>query len=205
MKLYSTPGTCALSPHIVLRELGVAFALEQVDLGKKALKKDGGDYWAVNAKGYVPALELDDGSVITEGAVIIQYLADRYPEKRLAPPNGTMERVRLQEWLNFIATELHKGQSPMYNPKANEEFKGALRERLNHRFGVLSKQLEGKAFLLGDNFSIADAYAFYVLRGWQRVAKTDLSETPTLKAYFARLSERPSIKAAVENESATLS
>lgn len=200
MKLYSTPGTCALSPHIVLRELGVPFELVQVDLGKKLLRGDGGNYWAVNAKGYVPALELDDGTVVTEGAIIVQLLADRYPEKKLAPPNGTMERVRLQEWLHFIATELHKGQSPLYNPKANEEFKTALKERLKQRLGVLETQIAKESFLTGPTFSVGDAYAFYVLRAWQRLTSSDLSEQPALKAYYARLLERPSIKEALLHE-----
>ena len=195
MKLYYKAGACSLSPHIVLREAGLDFELERVDLASKKTGS-GGDYFGVNPKGYVPALALDDGQLLTEGPAIVQYLADLVPEKRLAPPPGTMERVRLQEWLNFIATELHKGFSPLYNPRAPEEWKGVARELLAKRIALVAERLAGRDYLMGDAFTVADAYLFTVLN-WAAFAKVDLSPWPVLGAYQARVAARPAVRAAL--------
>jgi glutathione S-transferase len=199
MKLYFSPNACSLSPHIALREANLAFDLVQVDLQAKKLK-DGSDYRATNPKGYVPAILLDDGSLLTEGAVIVQYIADKVPQAHLAPPNGTMERYRLQEWLNFIATELHKGVTNLYSQLASEELKQFTRDRVKGRIEHLARSLEGKKFLMGDRFTVADGYAFYALRSWQRLTKTDLSFSRPLADYFKRLAERPSVIAALKAE-----
>lgn len=198
MKLYYSPGACSLSPHIVLRELGLPFTPVKVDLkGKRTA--DGADYLTINGKGYVPALGLDDGQVLTEGPAIVQYLADRKPEARLAPPNGTLERYRLQEWLNFISTELHKQFSPLFAPNTPDATKDAQRERLAARFDWLSKQLEGKDYLLGKDFSVADAYLFTVL-SWGRHVGIDLAKWPTLKQYVERVAARPAVQEALKAE-----
>jgi glutathione S-transferase len=199
MKLYWSPNACSLSPHIVLREAGLPFEMERVDL-RANRTASGGDFRAINPKGYVPALQLDDGEILTEGAVIVQYLADLAPDAKLAPPAGTMARVRLQEWLHFIGTELHKGMSPLYNPLASAEFKQSLRERLAARFGFLAGALaDGRAYLTGDSFSIADAYAFYTLRAWRRNVAEELP-APALQAYFDRIAARPAVRAALQAE-----
>jgi glutathione S-transferase len=198
MKLYYKPGACSLSPHIVLSELGLACELELVDLATKKTGS-GGDYLGLNPKGYVPALVLDDGQLLTEGPAIVQYLADLVPEKRLAPPAGTMERIRLQEWLNFIATELHKGFNPLFNPRAPEEWKVVVRELLAKRIALVARQLEGRDYLMGAHFTVADAYLFTVLN-WAGFAKLDLSPWPVLKAYSARVAARPAVKATLVAE-----
>ncbi|HUW36239.1 MAG TPA: glutathione transferase GstA [Rhodocyclaceae bacterium] len=198
MKLYHKPGACSLSPHIVLREAGLAFELERVDLASKKTGS-GGDYLGVNPKGYVPALALDDGQLLTEGPAIVQYLADLAPEKHLAPPAGTMARVRLQEWLNFIASELHKGFSPLYNPRAPEEWKGVARELLAKRIALVAERLTGRDYLMGDDFTVADAYLFTVLN-WAGFAQVDLSPWPVLGAYQARVAARPAVRAALQAE-----
>ncbi len=195
MKLYYKAGACSLSPHIVLREAGLDFELERVDLASKKTGS-GGDYFGVNPTGYVPALALDDGQLLTEGPAIVQYLADLVPEKRLAPPAGTMERVRLQDWLNFIATELHKGFSPLYNPRAPEEWKSVARELLAKRIALVAERLTGRDYLMGDAFTVADAYLFTVLN-WAAFAKVDLSPWPVLGAYQARVAARPAVRAAL--------
>ncbi len=200
MKLFYTPGTCSLHPHIALLEAGLPFELVRVDLRARKLAS-GENYLALNPKGYVPALLLDDGELLTEGAIISKYVADLRPDARLIPPFGTFARVRVEELLHFIATELHKGMSPLYNPKATEELKESLRERLSQRFGVLAQAVEGKRYLTGEDFTIADGYAYYVLRAWQVIAKVDLSQVPVLQQYFQRLGERPSIQAAVAAQS----
>ncbi len=197
--LYWTPGTCSLSPHIVLREAGLPFDLVRVDLRNKKLAD--GDWVAVNPKGYVPALRLPDGQILTEGAVMVQYLADQAPQTNLAPANGSIERVRLQEWLHFIATELHKGMSPLYHPLAGDDFKKALKERLAGRWTTLAEGLGDKPYITGD-FTIADAYAFYVMRAWMYAQKESLDRWPTLKAYYDRLAARPFVAAALEAEGA---
>ncbi len=198
--LYFSPGACSINPQIVLREAGLPFELVKVDLRAKKLP-DGTSFLEVNPKGYVPALRLPDGNVLTENVVMVQYLADLAPDAKLAPAFGTMERVRLAELLVFISTELHKGMGAFYNPLASAELKASLTERLNLRWGYLEKTLGEKPFLLGDRFGLADAYAFYVLRAWQRVHKQSVS--PGLAAYYARLAERPSVKASLEAEGIT--
>ena len=197
--LYYTPGACSLSPHIALREAGLPFTLEKVDLRAKKLAS-GSDFTAVNPKGYVPALRLPDGQLLTEGAVMVQYIADHAPDKQLAPAAGTMERYRLQEWLNFIATELHKGTSPLYNTLATQDFKDSLKQRLALRWAHLVSGVAKKQFLVGDRFTVADGYAFYVMRSWQHSIKEDLARWPELVDYYQRLAARPSIAAALEAE-----
>ena len=188
--LYYTPGACSLSPHIALREAGIPFQLAKVDLAAKKLD-GGGDFFALNPKGYVPALRLDDGQLLTEGAVIVQYVADLHPEARLAPKNGTLARVRLQEWLHFIATELHKGFGPINNPKSNPELKQFYRQRLDARFQVLAAALEKREYLLDDGFSVADGYAFYTLRSLKRLDPAALEQSAVLRPYFERIAARP--------------
>jgi glutathione S-transferase len=196
MKLYFSPGACSLSPHIVLRELELPFDLERVDT-KAQKTASGKDFTAVNPKKYVPTLELDGGEVLTEGAVIVQYLADRKPEAQLAPPAGTMERYRLQEWLNYIATEIHKSYSPLF--RAKEEERPPLRDALVPKFEYLARQLENRSFLLGERYSVADAYLFTVL-SWNKVVGIDLGRWPAIKAYLKRVAARPAVRAAMEVE-----
>ena len=197
MKLYFSPGACSLSPHIVLRELGIPFQSEAVDLKAKKTKS-GADYRQINPKGQVPALEMDDGKILTEGAVIVQYLADRKPDAKLAPPAGSAERYRLQEWLTYIATEIHKGMGPMFNAKASDEWKQIVRENLSARFDFLSNALKGKDYLMG-SFSVADAYLYTIL-SWTGYAKMDLAKWPVLKAYVERVAARPAVRATLEAE-----
>lgn len=173
------------------------FDLEQVDL-KTSKTKNGADFKAVNPKGYVPALQLDDGTSLTEGPAITQYIADKVPEKKLAPANGTMERYRLQETLNFISTEIHKGFGPLFAPLP-DEVKNMAKDRLAKRFDYLEKELAGKQYLMGDTFTVADAYLFTVLR-WTAFTGIDLTKWPTLKKFHDRVNERPAVKAALEAE-----
>ena len=198
MKLYYSPGACSLSPHIVARELGLPVRMQKIDNKAKTVD-GGGDYWQVNGKGYVPALQLDDGQVLTEGPAIVQYLADRKPEAGLAPKNGTPERYRLQEWLNFLTAEIHKSFSPLFRPNTPEEYKAISKENLGKRFDWLDKQLAGKDFLMGKQFSVADAYLF-VLLGWNKPLGIDLSRWPNLSAYHARVAARPKVKEAMMAE-----
>jgi glutathione S-transferase len=197
LKLYYAPGACSLSPHIALREAGLEFTLDRVDFGEGRKTSSGKSYFEVNPKGYVPALELADGELITEGAVIVQYIADLKPEAGLAPPAGTLARVRLQEWLNFIATELHKGLSPLFSSVASDAHKQATRERVAGRLAVMAKKLDGKPWLMGEQFSVADGYAFYCLRTWERLTGV---EPPGLSAYQARIASRPAVQAALVAE-----
>jgi len=196
MKLYYTPGACSLSPHIALREAGLSFDLEKVDLATKKTES-GKDFNTINFKGYVPALQLDDGSILTEGPAIVQYIADKAPQSKLAPANGTIERYRLQEWLNFISTELHKGFSPLFNASYPEDAKKIVRDNLGKRFDQLRAPLEKGPFLMGAQFTIADAYLFTVL-GWGQW--TNISKWAWLKAYHTRVSERPHVQAALKAE-----
>ena len=198
MKLYYSPGACSLSPHIVSREAGIPVELQKVSTKDKTMD-GGGDYWQVNGKGYVPALKMDDGQVLTEGPAIVQYLADRKPESGLAPKNGTPERYRLQEWLNFITAEIHKGFSPLFRPNTPEEYKTISKENLSKRFDWLDKQLAGKDYLMGKTFTVADAYLFVVL-GWTKPTNIDLSRWPNLAAYHARVAARPKVKEAMVAE-----
>ena len=198
MKLYFSPGACSLSPHIVLRELGLPAEVVKVDLGAKTF--DGGkDFRAVNPKGYVPVLQLDDGTVLTEGPAIVQYLADQKPASGLAPANGSIERYRLQEWLNFISTELHKQYSPLFSPQFPEEVKELQRQRLYGRFDYLAQILGGQDFLMGAQFTVADTYLFTVL-SWAGFVGLDLSRWPALQAYIERVSQRPAVAATLAAE-----
>lgn len=198
MKLYYSPGACSLSPHIALREAGLAFELVKKDLHSQALA-DGSDFRAINPKGYVPALMLDDGQILTEGPAIVQYIADRAPEKKLAPPAGTMERVRLQEWLNYITSELHKTFSPLFNKQASEDWKAAARALLDRRIDYVAKALEGRSFLMGDAFSVADCYLFTVLN-WAHWVRIDLSRWPAIGEYLKRVAARPAVQEALKAE-----
>jgi glutathione S-transferase len=198
MKLYFSPGTCSLSPHIVLFETGLKADFEKVDIRAKKTA-DGQDFLSINPKGYVPVLQLDDGSVMTEGPAIVQYLADRAPEKRLAPPAGTMERYRLAEWLNFITAELHKSFGALFNPKMPSEAKTVFRELLAKRIGFAASQLERSTFLMGEQFTVADAYLFTVLN-WHRKLEVDLSPWPAVQTYRERVAERQAVRAALEAE-----
>jgi len=198
MKLYYSPGACSLSPHIALREAGLPFDLLKKDLASQTLA-DGSDFRAVNPKGYVPALALDDGQILTEGPAIVQFIADRVPEKKLAPPAGTMERVRLQEWLNYITSELHKSFSPLFNKQASEDWKAAARALLDRRIEYVAKALEGRAYLMGDTFSVADCYLFTVLN-WAHWVKIDLSRWPGVIEYQKRVAARPAVQEALKAE-----
>jgi glutathione S-transferase len=197
MKLYYAPGACSLSPHIVSRELGIPLELKKVNNKDKTVD-DGSDYWKVNPRGYVPALVLDSGEVLTEGPAIVQYLADQKPEAGLAPKNGTLERYRLQEWLNFLTSEVHKQFSPLFKPNTPEEYKKIAKENLATRFDWLDQQLKGKDYLMG-KFTVADAYLF-VLLNWTRFQSIDLAKWSNLAAFHKRVGARPKVKEALEAE-----
>jgi glutathione S-transferase len=198
VKLYLSPGACSLSPHIILREAGIPFDFEVVDTAAKRTKS-GADYKTINPKGYVPALELEGGQVLTEGPAIVQYLADQKPAAKLVPPAGSMDRYRVQEWLNYITSELHKSFGPLFSPKTPQEWKETLKANLAGRFDFLSKKLEGKDYLMGAGFTIADAYLFTILT-WTDYVGIDLGKWPVLKAYRNRVGARPAVKAAQEAE-----
>ncbi|HEX6692500.1 MAG TPA: glutathione transferase GstA [Burkholderiales bacterium] len=198
MKLYYAPGACSLSPHIVARELGIPVELKKVNTKDKTVE-GGGDYWQVNGRGYVPALELDNGQVLTEGPAIVQYLADQKPEAGLAPKNGSIERYRLQEWLNFLTSEVHKQFSPLFKPNTPEEYKKVAKENIATRFDWLDKQLAGKDYLTGKSFSVADAYLF-VLLNWTKFQAIDLAKWPNLAAFQARVGARPKVQEALQAE-----
>ena len=198
MKLYFSPGACSLSPHIVLREAGLPFDLVLADLQKHQLA-DGTDYYGMNPKGYVPLLELDNGERLSEGPAIVQYLADLVPAKNLAPANGTMARYRLQEWLNFITSEIHKGFSPLFNPAMPAEAKTLVKAKLLERLGWVNQQLEGKQYLSGDSFSVADAYLFTV-SNWSQHVGIDISGLTHLGAFMTRMAARPAVQAAMKAE-----
>jgi glutathione S-transferase len=198
LKLYYAPGACSISPHIALREANLPFELARVDFKSGKKLEDGRAFTAVNPKGYVPALELDDGQIITEGVAIVQYIADRAPDAGLAPPNGTLERVRLQEWLNFISTELHKGSSPLFVSTLPDDYRKTVHDRLVSRLAFVAERLGDKPYLMGDRFTVADGYLFYALRAWQRFYRDELPAP--LVAYFARLAARPSVTAALAAE-----
>ena len=197
MKLYYAPGACSLSPHIVARELGLPIELKKVNNKDKTVE-GGGDYWKVNGRGYVPALELDNGQTLTEGPAIVQYLADLRPEAGLAPKAGSFERYRLQEWLNFLTSEIHKSFSPLFKPNTPEEYKKIAKENLAGRFDWLDKQLAGKEYLMGA-FSVADAYLF-VLLNWTGFQNIDLKRWPNLAAFHARVGARPKVQEALQAE-----
>ena len=198
MKLFYAPGACSLSPHIVAREAGIDLKLQKVDIATKTMKVDG-DFWKVNPKGYEPALELDNGEILTEGAVIVQYLADLMPKSKLAPQNGTWERTRLQEMLNYIGTEIHKTFSPLWNSKVSTEVRKERTDILNRHYALLDKRLAGKKFLFGDQFTIADAYLF-VVTNWAKSTKVNLSEFTNIQAFQVRVAARPAVIAAMTAE-----
>jgi len=198
MKLYFSPGACSLSPHIVLREAGLKFDLEQVDLKEKQIKS-GGDYRKVNPKGQVPVLQLDNGEVLTEGPAIVQYIADQNPDSGLAPRAGSIERYRLQEWLNFITAELHKNFTPLFKPNTPDDYKKIARDNLAERFAFVDQKLAGKQYLMGDRFSAADAYLF-VISNWAGIQKIDIAQWPNLKAFADRVRARPKVQEALKAE-----
>lgn len=198
MKLYYSPGACSLLPHIVAREVGVPIDLVKVDLKARKLD-DGGDYTRINGKGYVPALALDDGTLLTEGPAIVQYLADRKPESGFAPANGTIERYRLQEWLNFLTSEIHKSFSPLFNPAVAEGWKQAARDNIARRFDWIAERLGPSAYLMGERFTVADAYLFTLLN-WCQWTGIDLARWPALKAHHARVAARPKVQEALRAE-----
>ena len=198
MKLFYSPGACSMSPHIALLEAGLPFTLSKVDLKEKRIES-GEDFNGVNGKGYVPALELDNGQVLTEGPAIVQYIADQKPGSGLAPASGSVERYRLQEWLNFITGELHKQMGSMFNPAQSTEWKDAVKATLGKRLDWLSTQLSGKQYLMGDTFTVADGYLFTVL-GWAGHVGFDLSKWPGIQSYLARVGARPKVIEAMKAE-----
>lgn len=198
MKLYFSPGACSLAPHIVLMEAGYTFDVEKVDIPNKKTAS-GADYWQINPKGYVPALQLDNGEVLTEVSTILQYLADQKPASALAPAAGTMARYRLMEALNFIATEVHKSVGALFNPAMTPEMKEVQKAYITRRFNALDKMLAGKTYFTGDVFSVADAYFFNVLR-WCGFHKIDLAPWPNVMSLFNRIGERPQVQAAMRAE-----
>jgi glutathione S-transferase len=198
MKLYYSPGACSLSPHIVLKESGLPF--EAVLASTKTHKLvDGTDYYTINPKGYVPLLELDNGERMSEGPAIVQYIADQVPEQQLAPPAGTMARYRLMEWLNFISTEVHKAFSPLFTPGMPEEAKTLARQRLMGRFEYLNSRLASSPYLMGEHFTVPDAYLYTTTR-WGQYVGVDLSGFAHVQAFIARMQARPAVQAALAAE-----
>ena len=198
MKLYYASGACSLSPHIVAREAGIAIDTVKVDLTTKKTE-DGQDFLVLNPKGYVPALRLDNGQILTEGPAIVQYLADQKPASRLAPSAGTMERYRLQEWLSFLGTELHKSFSPLFNQASSDDAKRAAKENITKRFTYLEQKLAGSKYLMGETFTVADAYAFTIVN-WANLVGIDLKPYPNLSAYLGRIGARPKVQEALKAE-----
>jgi glutathione S-transferase len=198
MKLYFSPGACSLSPHIALREAGLDFVAERVDLGKK-LTEGGADFRAINPKGYVPALQLNDGTVLTEGPAIVQYIADQAPASQLAPAAGTIERYQLIEWLNYISAEVHKSFGPLFNPAATDEMKQMAHSAIAHRLNYVAQALDGRDYLMGPGFTVADTYLFTVL-GWAGYVKLSLADWPVLQAYVERIKARPAVQQAMRDE-----
>ncbi len=197
MKLYYARGACSLSVHIALREAGLPFDLVRYDIPQASLEGPG-TIRDANPKGYVPVLALDDGQRLTEAAVVLQWIADRVPEKKLAPPAGTMERYRLQEWLNFTATEIHKLFWPFFHPDAAAE-KPTTEPRLRRSLDFAARGVAGRPFLMGEAFTVADAYLFNVVN-WIKPAGLDVAAWPELREYRTRVAERPAVKAALEAE-----
>jgi glutathione S-transferase len=198
MKLYFAPGACSLSPHIVLREAGLNVELIQVDLREKKTK-DGGDYLKINPKGQVPVLQTDDGDTLTEGPVIVQYVADTVPGSKLAPPSGSKERYKVQEWLNFIGSELHKTFGPIFRPTTPDAYKDLSKQAIANRFKFLNEHLANKQYLMGDTFTVPDAY-LYVMTRWAPRVGIDLAQFPNLKAYSERVAARPKVQEAIKAE-----
>jgi len=198
MKLYYSPGACSLSPHIALREAGLPFELALASTKTKKLA-DGSDFLAINPKGQVPTLQLDSGDILTEGPVIVQYIADQAPASGLAPAAGTLARYRLMEWLNFLTSELHKGFGPLFAPNTPEDYKPILKARLMDRLGWVDSQLEGKAYLMGDGFTVADGYLF-TITNWTNFVGMDISGLKNLAAYMGRVAARPKVQEALKAE-----
>lgn len=198
MKLYYSPGACSLSPHIVLHESGLSF--EAIAAPTKTHKlADGTDYYTINPLGYVPLLVLDDGRQLREGPAIVQYIADQVPASHLAPPNGSFERYKLQEWLNFISTELHKGFAPLFTPGMPEEVKTMAKKRLEGRLQWVDSQLASSVYVMGEEFTVADAYLFTVA-GWGKYVGLDTSGFTHLTAFMTRMAARPAVQAALRAE-----
>jgi len=204
-KLYFSPGACSLSPHIVLSEIGEKFETEKVDLKTKKTAK-GEDFLKVNPKGQVPTLITDEGQILTEGVAIVQYLADQHPEKNLLPKTETWERYKAIEWLNYISTEIHKGMGLLFaadrmvtQPQGNEELKKSAKEGMNKKFDYLSEHLKKNQFVLGNQFSAADAYLFTLL-GWHQFLKIDLTKYPILMGYMEKIKSRPAVQATLKAE-----
>ncbi|MEJ7733855.1 MAG: glutathione transferase GstA [Polyangiaceae bacterium] len=200
MKLYYSTGACSFSPHVVMRELGIPVELVRYDADTRTLES-GADFSTINPKMYVPALELEDGQVLTEGPAIVQYLADRKPEAGLAPPNGTVERYRLQEMLGYINSEIHKAYSPLFHASTPAETRADRVAYLTKRYALVDRWLGGKEYLLGGRFGVADAYLYTVTR-WARAVKLDLTAFANVKAFMDRVGERPSVQAALAAERA---
>ena len=198
MKLYYSPGACSLSPHIVASEAGITLELEKVDLASHKTET-GQDFTTINPKGYVPTLRLDDGSILTEGPAIVQYLADQKPAAGLAPAAGTMERYRLQEWLTFIGTELHKSFGTLFNKASGDDAKQMVKVNIAKRLSYLNDQLANRQFLLGGNFTVADAYAFTIVN-WTNFVGIDLKPYPNVGAYMARVGARPKVQETLKAE-----
>lgn len=198
MKLFFSPGACSLASHITLYEAGLRFTVDKVDMRTRKTS-DGQDFTAINPKGYVPALMLDNGELLSEGPAILQYLADQKPDAALAPPAGTLPRYRLMEWLSFIATELHKGFGPLLRPGAAEDVKIAARDKLGQRLAYAANHLASRQYLVGEHFTVADAYLYTVLT-WTRLAGIDLAAWPVLAAYRERIQQRPAVQAARKAE-----
>lgn len=198
MKLYYVPGACSLASHIALYEAGLPFAIDQLNMPGKTTS-GGKDFMQINPKGYVPALELNDGSILTEGAAILQYIADQNPGSGLAPQAGTMARYHLQEWLTFIGTEIHKSFSPLFNKAAADEVKDYARTMLARRLGYVETQLANKPYLMGDHFTVADAYLFVVM-SWSSHVGFDLGPFPKINEYLTRVAARPGVQAALKAE-----
>jgi glutathione S-transferase len=198
MKLYYSPGACSLVPHIVLRETGLPFALEKVDTAKHTLAS-GSDYYAVNAKGQVPVLELDDGARLTEGPVIAQFIADKAGSATLMPAGGSLARYRVMEWQNYITSELHKSFSPLFNPEFDATAKALHSKLLRKKYEWVESKLANGHFLTGDSFTAADAYLFTVTN-WAKYVSLDLSNLPHLQAFLTRVAARPAVQAAMKAE-----
>lgn len=198
MKLFCKPGACSLSPHIILRETGIDFTLITVDLQTKRTEQ-GEDYMQINPKGQVPALLLDDGTLLTEGVAIVQYLADLKSDRQLLAPCGSLTRYHTLEWLNYIATELHKGFTPLFRPTTSDEVKALTREQLEKKFIYVNGELKEKQWLMGLRFTVADAYLFTVTR-WAHAMKLDLTGLDALNSWFDRVAERPAVAAALKAE-----
>ena len=198
MKLYYVPGACSLAPHIALRETGLAFELDRMDPATRRTA-GGEDYLKANPKGSVPALRLDNGEVLTEVAVVLQYIADRRPESGLAPAAGGIERYRLAEWLNYISAEIHKQLGPFFNPKLPQAWRENQIDLLGRRFDLLAERLKRQPYLMDDRFTVADIYLFVVLR-WTGFHKLDMSRWPALTDYLARIAARPAVQAALKTE-----